>query len=279
MRFVLCALCLAVGFPDEPALDIHHDFRTKGLDKLLFRLWGPDAAQWVTFAGEGMRVTFPENQKTSSPVGVVTQFTLKGNFELTISYEILKGDRPATGSGAGIEVYLMTDTPTQEAIGFYRVARPKEGDVYGCHRMTTKDGKRQNLGRRFATAAKSGKLRLTRTGPEVIFWAAEGADADFRELHRAQLGDEDVKGIYLRGYRNEAQTALDVLFKDFRVRAVELPRAPGEVAKPSTPEAAPRGRALWILSALVGGGLILGGAWAWLRKSHRRDDEIPRKKD
>lgn len=42
----------------------------------------------------------------------------------------------------GLEIYLNTDTPTQEALAFYRAARPKEGEVYVCDRKTTKEGKR-----------------------------------------------------------------------------------------------------------------------------------------
>ena len=80
-----------------------------------------------------------------------------------------------TGYGVGFEVYIAADTPAQDALGFLRLTRVAEGDVYMCSRMTTTDGKRQYRQQFIQTASKAGRLRLTRQG--TLAWVETAASA------------------------------------------------------------------------------------------------------
>ena len=50
-----------------------------------------------------------------------------------------------TGYGVGFEIYIMTETPTEEAIGFSGVVRLDDGEVYWCSRNSHRKAKRQYI--------------------------------------------------------------------------------------------------------------------------------------
>jgi hypothetical protein len=142
----------------------YQDFRGKDIDENLFRLQGADAAQRIKVEPQGLRITLPPEPKTTS-VGIATSAATKGDFEITVGYEIIQAERPKMG-GVGLEMYLRTNTPpTQEALFFYRIARPKEREVYACDKKTTVDGER-----------KTTRTTSRRTAsPDACSWPTKGS--------------------------------------------------------------------------------------------------------
>jgi DNA-directed RNA polymerase subunit RPC12/RpoP len=264
MKLAVVALFLT-AFPDDTAVDFHQDFRGQPYAAKSFRTLGPERSTRIKSEPEGLRITLPAEQKSPEHVGLATTFTIKGDFEITLRYEILHADPPVTGNGVGLEFYVITDTPTTEALGFYRLRRVKEGDVYMFTRATTTDeGKRRNTHKFKPSTVKAGQLRLTRAGTEAVYWAADGDEAEFRELHRTQLGAEDVKTVMLTAFPGKDQSAVDLRLIEFRVRAGDL-FANTEVLPPSS-----RGPLFWALAGVAGAVLILGGLWALWRRSRPR---------
>jgi hypothetical protein len=181
-------------------------------------------------------------------VGIATRFAIQGDFEITVGYEILEAERPVTGSGVGLELYLDSDTPAQHALAFHRIVRPKEGQVYFCdHKLTDEDGKRVTRREQFPAADKSGRLRLTRVGKQVTFASAEG-QGEFRELCQHEFADE-VKCLHVRAFHGKSQKAVNLRIADLRIRAPESPEVAGAQNRPSSLR-------LWILAG-AGAGLLL----------------------
>ena len=63
----------------------------------------------------------PDAQRTgriSSPARHV-----RGDFDISCAYEVIQIDRPTSGWGAGLEFFVMTDTPTNEAFDMMRTMR------------------------------------------------------------------------------------------------------------------------------------------------------------
>jgi len=282
------SLLLGLGFPEEPPLDFYADFRGKPVDKKSLRYTGPQADQCIKAEAEGLHITLPGDQvELSTPVGLVTSFRIKGDFEITLGYDILRADRPKLGYGVGVELYLAIDTPAEDALGLYRFNRTLEGDVYQCsHMKYTPERKRDNrvLARK-KTAAKSGQLRVQRVGTLATFFTAEGESSDFQRLQQVEVGVEDVKGVYLRAFPGKSHQIVDIRFKDFRIRSPEAATKPPVALPPPGTAPAPEpavagGKTLWILGGLLAAGLILGGFWVWWRRpssnaAEQEDDEFP----
>lgn len=239
--------------------EIYQDFRGKDIDEKLFRLQGADAAHRIKVEPQGLRITMPSEPKGNT-VGIATRAATRGDFEIAVGYEIIQAERPTTGNGVGLEMYLNTNTPTEEAIVFYRVAQPKEGEVYMCDKRTTVAGERKIKRRSFPTDSKSGRLLLARKGTEVTFSAAEGA-GNLQELCRYEWGTWDLN-ISVRAWGSH--NVVDLRLTDIRIRdriesaAVVNAESPA----PVSPASGRRWLLAGLLSALV---LAFGGLWAWRR--------------
>ena len=149
----------------------------------------------------------------------------KGDFELTVSYEILRADKPKTGSGAGLEIFLMTDTPTREALAFSRRIRSSGLDAYTSARLTTTNqGMRGNVAgldlKDFPADGKTGKLRITRIGANAVLSVAEPTSKEFLHLYSVPLGTEDLTFLRLAVNNPSGSDALvDLRLHDFQVRS------------------------------------------------------------
>jgi predicted RNA-binding Zn-ribbon protein involved in translation (DUF1610 family) len=218
--------------PKQPALPTTFalDFRGRRPPAPL-DLFGPDADSLCRPEEEGFRIALPAGRPPTEPVGLVMTSLVSGDFEITTGYGLVRVDPPTEGFGAGLEVYLMTATPTQEAVGFSRIVHSTLGDVFMCSRMTslnTPDGKRRYKNQFFPASSRSGQLRVSRIGTQVTFWAADGDRADFRELCRYDLGDDDLKMVRLGANTGHARQAVDLRVTDLQIRAqaLDLPQGP-----------------------------------------------------
>ena len=113
--------------------------------------------------------------------------------------------------------------------------------------------------------AKTGRLRLVRTGSMLSCFAAEDASEDFLLLKEYQFSPRDVKQVSLHTSTGGPRADLDVRLSDLRIVADSLP----DLA-PSTAPAT--GSKRWLTAALILNVLLLLAAIAgWLRlRQHRR---------
>ena len=222
--------------PGPPAEGFYVDFR---LQQELLPPWtffGPDPLNVTRLEKQGLRITFPRRRKNPDRVGVQLTERIKGDFEITTTYEILKGDQPTEGHGVGVELFVATDSLTKEELAVFRMSRVNEGEVYTTSRATTEEGKRRYISRNIPTDCKSGRLRITRVGNEAVLWAAEGDSKDFQEIGREDLGPEDVTLVRVGAFPGHAQNELDVRIKELRVRGL----SPAEAAALPVPLEIPK---------------------------------------
>jgi hypothetical protein len=248
--------------PDaEQRAEFHHDFRGSRPPAACFQRIGanPD----IVFKPEeaGLRITIPANQRQNTREGLELTTPIKGDFEIIVGYEVLSAGRPTTGYGVGFEFYIYTNTPTREGLGVYRVRRVKQGDVYMISRSKTENGKGQYKHQFVETSARTGRLRLTRSGTEVRSWAAEGGSSRFVELCQHELGAEDVTTVWLTAYVGHTLHGADVRIVDLKINS-DL--KPGDQAL--TLEQAPDllGKSRRIVLLLAAGFLILVIAFTYL---------------
>jgi RNA polymerase sigma factor (sigma-70 family) len=241
--------------PPEPPpsqVELYEDFRGARLPGPGFSMMGLDPDVTCQPEEGGLHITIPASQTRRPHAGLELNTLIKGNLEIIAGYEILHADHPTVGSGVGFELYVHTDTPTLERLGWFRVNRVNQGESYMVSRGRTEDGKNQYKNTCFPTAARSGRLKLTRRGTEVRSWAAEGAAGPFQELYQSELGAADVNKVWVAAYVGWSQHGVDLRLVDLKIRSGLADNEPALAPVSGVEVPAKAGRGGW----LVWGGLV-----------------------
>jgi serine/threonine protein kinase len=238
---------------DQSFLDKNYDFRWLRIDA------PGGATSLVTPDPRGVRMKVPAEFANS--LAIETKFGIHGDFDLSAAYEILSIQTPLTGFGVGPELLAKPPGDWDKTVSLSRFARPKD-NVYSACSVRKIDGETKVVGRWPKTTAKSGTLRLVRTGATVHFLVAEGDSQEFREIYEEEFGTEDMQMARLAAITGGSSQAVDILWKNLTVRAEDLPGLPS-----STPASANRNGIGLVLSGLVL--LTLAGAIVWWRAATR----------
>jgi hypothetical protein len=215
------------GVPAARAV-FHKDFRTADLDPEALHAAGPG----VERDAKGLRLVL-DADPDSHHTGFDTAFPVRGDFEITVAYEVLGGDRPTTGYGVGVGLYAPIDPAAQDAVSLARRLMPDGTVQFASDRMTPVNGQVKHRVRTMPATAPVGKLRLERAGPVLRYLVADGADAPFVAIEELELGAADLCYVRVEGNAGGSQAALDARVLDFSVRAASLPGLPDPGTSPA----------------------------------------------
>jgi len=230
---------------------------------------GLEPQQCVQFEPAGLRMTFPAGH-TGKRVGtgVATRSPIKGDFDITMSYEIIKEPEPEEGGiGTGLFLWVDLDAPQLKRAIVTRAVWGKKTYYTWLHLVSDVPGNPAAEELRLypvASAATTGRLRLVRTGAVLSHYAAEGNSEEFRLLRQHAFGTEDVKRTVLGGQTGGPQAALDFRVTDVRIRAESLP----EFAETAGSEES--GAVQWLLVALVSSLILMSALGGWFIIRRRR---------
>ena len=249
----------------------------------------------------GARITMPAGAGKLKTAGVAANFQIKGDFEITASYEILKADQPTEGYGVGVSLFVAIEPEALDAVSLARRVGVKGSVNFLSDRMTPTDAKVVHVIKTRASKAAAGKLRIQRTGSAARFFIADGDNADFVPIYQdakaktieAAFDTGDIRYFQIGGDAGDSEAALDLRLLDLVVFADELP---GLIERPNananakkeepawmkkaresqagTPAAA-SGTSVWLMAVLGSGAglaLLVGlgiGAFVWLRRRSR----------
>jgi hypothetical protein len=258
------------GAAGEPKPEARYSHPLKGRPNDLPGLslvGGPDADPCVRFEADGLRITLPAGAGNGwRPTGVATGIAVRGDFEITVNFEILQESVPKDGGGFGTRLSLMigVDRPNESVVKLSRGLAPTGASqfIVWSSLWDSDADKAQVRGQAIPTAAKTGRLRLVRAGPVLSSYVAGGPGEEFALLEQQPLGREDLKNISIVGGTSSGGASLDARVTDLLVRAESLPNMP-------TAAAPTGGGKPWLTAAvLLGVVLILAlGVWLYLRQS------------
>ena len=161
-----------------------------------------------------------------------TGIHIQGDFEITVSYEILE-EIESSEPGAkptALQLIVNQDEPPNTRAVLARRAHAKGGTPFS----TWSNSLPFKL---HPAEAKSGRLRLVRIGGKLSYSVSEKGDAKFTELYEAPFNEEAVADVKLAGTTGGADATLDVRFTDLRIRGSVLSNANAiALEKPATPE-------------------------------------------
>src|SRR5439155_13565311 len=131
----------------------------------------------VRFEPDGLRITLPHAETgAAQTIGVETHLAVKGNFEITVKYEILKEPEPAGGRDKQTRFTLdiVLDKPGLNAASLSRTIYG-EGVKYVPWAALQPDinvkPKPPNIAH-VPAAGKTGRLRMVRTGSQLAYYGA-----------------------------------------------------------------------------------------------------------
>jgi hypothetical protein len=258
---------------DVYAQEYYHSFKGDRDIGPEFHWHGLEPQRCVEFEPAGLRITLPAGhpgKRMGTGIGLNT--TVKGDFEVTIRYEILNEPQTAeAGDATGLFVWVDLNKPKGLNRGFVsRVTRQGQKQfVTWYHLAREAPEKPVSVLRPFPAKENSGRLRLVRTGSVLHHYVAEGADDEFMLLQQHPFGMEDLQAIRWGGQTGDAKASLEGRFLDLHIRADGLPDlpttapppAPGQQAIPA-PDEPKRGSGT--LAIAVAGGLAIALAFAIL---------------
>jgi S1-C subfamily serine protease len=226
--------CLALATaqpPRELPARFHHAFRAADYsgDTLL-----PVGAGEIYRDEKGLRITFPAGRGKLRDTGVFTTFSVRGDFEATVSFEILKADRPKDGRGVGPLLYAGNHTEN-DAVVLARRLLPDGKAVFVADRVQRVQGKSTQQIKTLPSTATAGQLRLERQGTTVRYRVREGDDPEFVTVAEVAFGKGDVSVIETAGGTGGSEAGLDLRILDFTVRAAALPGLAGSGPNPPGP--------------------------------------------
>jgi hypothetical protein len=269
-------LAVALGFADVAAAQAKADsfqehyqsFKNQPRMPQSLTFWGPDAAQCVRLEPEGLRLTLPVGHAGVRPAtGVATGMIVKGDFEITALFEILREPKPAHGRNkqTRFTVDIVLDRPGLNAASLSRTVYGQGFEFVTWSALQPDGAQKPKIQMDYLPGAdQARRLRLVRRGSMLLYYGSKGADDDFKLLKQHPFGPEDLKDVRLVGSTGDAAAALEARVSELRVRAESLPGLAAD-------DAGGVGGTVWLLMvlALFLAAVLCVGLWHVARRRRR----------
>lgn len=225
-------------------------------------LVGPNAQKTAKQGPDGLRINLENGRKATAPVGMTPTFGLRGDFEITLTYELLNVADTESGFGAGINLWIGTAGSREDEASVGRFARNNQSVHVATKAAKNEQGKMVTKSFTFPTEAKKGKLRLEREGTTLRYSVSEEDGTDFTEVHKiADFTRADVRSVRVAGNTGRLPLALDFRITEFSIRGDQFIDPDAATAEATWWK--------WIGVNAVGLVLLLGIAVWFFRRRHR----------
>jgi WD40 repeat protein len=280
------ALWLAGGPPEPGPVAKYKDeyaisFKGEPANSDTFEYYGPDAERCVRYEPAGVRLALPAGYPGQRPgTGVTIPLHARGDFEVTVSFEMLQepAPPPAADKRSRFTLDAVTDGPARAVGTLSRNVGSQLGTQFFAWMRITDEATQKEKQRHqwFIARTKSGRLRMTRVGSELSYQVADGPEAEFVLIATFAFVADDLKAVRLVGATGDPAVSLEVRAWDLRIRAESLPDRP-EATPDGSPPARPKALTkTWLTTGVIGLTLAAAGlAAAWLVLSRRRAAASP----
>lgn len=218
---------------------------------------------------------FSAPPKLANNLGFSPRFKLRGDFEITASFTVLKAPQPTDGFGAGAVIQLTTNSPGPTSVVFGRLCRKDGGQVISTYAATGVGAERKPVTRLFPDQGSSYRFRIVRAGDKLTFLTAEPKSDKFRKLFSTDLDTADVNLLRLGMQQSHADASVEVAWHDLQIQADELVGMPDALAagekqhRPQLQYRPPEAPFPWgWASATVVLATLLLMVWWWQRRVH-----------
>lgn len=208
--------------PQPSASDLHVPLKARPDNLPRMQLVGRHAVKCLQFEPAGMRITVPQGPTGIDAHAVLsTGIRLNGDFEATVNFEILHLPEPEeAGPETGITMSVRRDKTEICISGITRRVVKKGGPQFSawCTWFDWPGKPSRHEEQLSATTAKSGRLRLVRTGSQLSYYASTSADAELALLNKISIGTQSLDDLRLLGFTGDPRASLDARFWDLHIR-------------------------------------------------------------
>lgn len=273
VRCSVPVLLLSASHASELQDEYRCDFRRQNFDNASLAPLSPGTIRLMRPGSDGLEMSLPAGRMLPT-VGISPVVRVRGDFEITASFEIRNQRSPQAGYGCGPTMYITTHSKAETSAMLGRLSRPGRKEVFSTNISSTVDGSRQQQVGLFDTPTRRGKLRLVRVGADLQFLVADSEHGPFRQLREAEFTQDDIELVRLAAQQSDAATPVDVVWHEVVIRAEVLLDRPetlaaGERRHNPTYAPAPKPERLsWWWSIASGLALIvLASAVVWYRRT------------
>jgi hypothetical protein len=228
-----------VAAKPEANIDLHVPLKSRPDNLPRMKMMGVHAAEWIHFEPAGLRITIPTGfSGTDAHVGLHTGVALKGDFEASVNYEILKlPDAADAGPETGVTLSALRSKKEVCITGATRrIVENGHSNFAGWVTWFDRAGKpSDHKGKVVITDATTGRLRLVRTGGELFFYASKSTDEELVLLNQISIGEVELDELRLIGFTGGPRATLDARLWDLRIRTGPFARPPAIPADPAVP--------------------------------------------
>lgn len=270
-----CILTTAASSAGELLSDSFQiDFRNKHFDNLNLAPIDTSSKKLILPSVKGLKMR--KAAKVSTPVvGIGTRFGIRGDFQISGTFEVESWKKPKGGYGLGPSLYIVIDDDQQTSALIGRLCRPKEGHVISTSCSTSVDEKRQHNVQLHNTSINKGSLRLSRSGNELTFSVDESNDGYFKELWKTEATDGDIRMVRLGLQQSDVETPAEVTWKDLKIEAEELLNMPSDLSEGEqmhriTYNPVEHPKRIPLFWSFLSAGLLAGVVWflIWYRRNY-----------
>jgi hypothetical protein len=199
----------------------HQDFRESRFDRSELRVEDTaDRLGLVTPGLKGLLIRVPAGMRAAA--GVVTRFGVRGDFEITASFETNPQLRPEMGYGLGPDLLIKPPGGWDNFASISRFFRRDETVFSMVHRFKVGYEPEWNADS-VPTEATRGRLRLVRIGPILHYQVAEGDETSFRELFQSGYGTKDLELVRIAATPGDSPCEVEVIWGELTIRAEAFP--------------------------------------------------------
>ncbi len=242
-------------------------------DGLVYR--NVEIAKHVQILSEGLQIKVqkPYTVRSGKGLGVQTTFGLRGDFDITATFENFQGDTPVKIEGWG------------NGVGFSLTIQPTEGPILSIARTVRFDSEgitwdKFGANRQSFLPSKDtvGRFRFLRTGPTLYcLWAPGTQGDDFQILEQSEIGTNDIKTAWLNVFTGNQRMNVEARVLEWQIRGQketnpvhDASKAPGSLKIPAINTAKGALAGALLLGMVITLSLALG-AWLFIRRCRCND--------
>jgi hypothetical protein len=221
----------------------------KGLE-----LTGPDAEQCVHFEPNGIRIDLPADYDgppgfsgERPDTGLIVPITVKGDFDITVAFEILKEpDRADAGNPQtrlSLDACVDRTRHVQTTVSRRMSPWSAAPQYLAWMRRQDADGGDEQKHKAVDARAQTGRIRLVREGDLVSYFGADGADGPFTLFEQFPFSKDPLEDVRVTASTGGPRAALEARITNIVVRGESLSKTSDIVASTE------RSSRTWIIAA------------------------------
>ena len=109
---------------------VTESFRGGRFNRELLKWSGPTPQRFFRLEPEGLRMTLPSQDGPAQPLGIALRPTVRGDFELEATFELLTVALPEKEGRAGLTVYFFMDDQEWNGLWFGKMNDVLRGPVF-----------------------------------------------------------------------------------------------------------------------------------------------------